>query len=136
MDKEKRSETLFGRIAVMSGFCSLEEMEHCAREHEDQLSSGDKADLGEIMLRRGILDLDQVNEVLRTQHFTEMQDKDRNIGRRAVCSGLIDEDDVRDCLARQDRLFGDGKPVPTITDMLVKQGKITENDVESIQAAG
>jgi hypothetical protein len=129
---ENTTELLFGRIAVLWGFCSDDEVAVCVTEQQKLRSTGTDAILGEVMLRTGVLSFEQVNEVLRTQHFTEAQNLDRSFGKLAVKNGIIGEDDVRDCLARQDSLFQQNKPVPRLGEMLVQEGKMTVQEMEAI----
>ena len=132
---EKRSDLLFGRITVLAGYCTRENLEHCLGEQEEFRSSGEEINLGEIMLRKGFITFDQINEVLRTQHYTDLQNEDRRFGRLAVRNGFIEEADVRNCLVSQDRLFKEGKPVPRLGEMLVNDGKLTAQQMDAVLAS-
>lgn len=116
----------------MSGFCTRKEMKHCIREQDELRDTGAKVLLGEIMLRRGILNFDEVNQVLHTQHFTEMQQTDRAIARLAVLSGFVKVEEVRDCFARQDRAFNTGRKILSLTEMLITDGKISSEDAKGL----
>lgn len=127
-----KTDMLFGRIAVVAGFCSREEVEHCIREQELETENGGRTNLGEIMIKSGILDFDQVNEVLKAQTFTENQNNDRMLGHLAVKNGFVREDDVRECLVEQDRLFDQGKTVPRLGEMLIAAGKLTRQQMNAL----
>ena len=132
---ETRSDLLFGQIAVLSGYCSQNQVETCVEEQEHQKKTGTDPNLGELMLRMGMLDFAQVNTILRMQHFTEVQNNDRKFGRLAVRNGLVSEENIKKCLARQDNLFKMGMPVPRLGEMLLQEGCMTEQEMNAILAA-
>ncbi|RKY14593.1 MAG: hypothetical protein DRP82_03720 [Planctomycetota bacterium] len=60
-------ETLFGAIAIMKKFVTLEQVQHCLSEQKRLRRFGLFLRLGEIMVSKGYMTLQQVLEVLRSQ---------------------------------------------------------------------
>ncbi|RKY19626.1 MAG: hypothetical protein DRP63_00285 [Planctomycetota bacterium] len=60
-------ETLFGAIAIMKKFVTLEQVQHCLSEQKRLRRLGLFLRLGEIMVSKGYMTLQQVLEVLRSQ---------------------------------------------------------------------
>ncbi len=60
-------ETLFGAIAIMKKFVTLQQVQHCLSEQKRLRKLGLFLRLGEIMVSKGYMTLQQVLDVLRSQ---------------------------------------------------------------------
>ncbi|MCX7702689.1 MAG: protein kinase [Planctomycetota bacterium] len=68
--KENRSEEQFGQLVVVLGFASPVVVSECIRVQKSLLEKGERKPLGQLLVERGILSIEQVRQVLLRQGMT------------------------------------------------------------------
>jgi serine/threonine-protein kinase len=69
----KKKDVLFGRMVVASGLASQDAVNSCLRQQEHLHKQGRFQNLGEILVEKGILTVEQVKDVLKKQQKIIMQ---------------------------------------------------------------
>lgn len=130
-----KEEMLFGRLAVLHGEMSQDELDECLGI---QARSQSAASLEDIILQRGYLSARQV------QHLKELSSKDltmkrprtlpessEHFGRLAIAKGWITPDQLAECLSLQ-RKMHEHNLYPNIGDILVEKGYLKQEQVKEI----
>jgi len=68
--KESRSEGQFGQLVVMLGFASPVAVSECVQVQKSLAEKGEKKPLGQILVEKGVLNIEQVRQVLLRQGKT------------------------------------------------------------------
>ncbi|TET32087.1 MAG: hypothetical protein E3J72_20365 [Planctomycetota bacterium] len=136
MSEPQHEEVLFGRIARVNGYISKEQLIECltfqAKEAPEEF-------LGDILLGRGYLDLEQVLSVLLIQQENlerqvggiDRRRRDILFGNLCIKRGFADMEDVYNAL-RQQAVHEREGGYRQIGEILIKQEKLTDEQVAEI----
>jgi len=131
------NELLFGRIAVLLGFATQKQVEECI---DIQQNLPVDTPIGEIMLKKGYLDAEQVRRILTVQEevLKEPSPKDSTraladtlFGRVAVQYGYISRERLNECVRIQ-ALRRNGGRDSLLGEIMVEKGYLTPNQVANI----
>ncbi len=134
-------EHLFGRLAVLNGYLTQEDLQE-ALTIQRSLGSDERRPIGEILLEQGRITQDQLAEILeiRRKKLRKMllDSKDlvrteRAFGRQAMKAGLIDADQLERALLEQQRLRRLNLQL-CLGDIMVSLGYMTVDDVLDVLA--
>jgi hypothetical protein len=132
------SRRLFGMIALSMGMIDKEQLDECLQL---QQQAEEPRQLGEIMLTRGDLTEDQVNDIVAVQrrmgHVEDLPvvktEGRKLIGQIMVEAAYIDEKALRSALRRQDILRQTGIS-PLLGELLIAVGRLTRQRLEKALA--
>lgn len=71
--KVSKPEILFGRLAIKLGIATKEQIQESLREQDEMRGKGREYRLGQIMIMKGFLTIEQVEALLKHQHKTILQ---------------------------------------------------------------
>ncbi|MCX7702731.1 MAG: hypothetical protein N2234_01320 [Planctomycetota bacterium] len=134
--KEKRPQTLFGRIAVELGFINAEQLSECVRL---QGQTNPRKRLGEIMLEKGFITVEQLAEIIQVQQqslagnmrYAEEHLQDSVMGKIAVKKGYCTEEQINEALRAQ-ALREESGIFCRLGEILVEKGFLTSEKVIEI----
>lgn len=138
-ESELYSEVLFGKIAVLMKFVAAEQVRECAREQAAGESTGR---LGEILVRKGymipeqrdlVLDVQAANLARPSPHNPDKTLADTILGGLAVSHGLLEQEQLGECLREQALLESEGKPV-LLGELLVRKKYLTIEQILGLLA--
>ncbi|MBI4575959.1 MAG: protein kinase [Planctomycetes bacterium] len=92
---------LFGVAAVRRGWVTEAQVLECMEEQRQALAIGYQEPLGELLIRRGHLDVGQVARILKAQAITEKIQEDLLYGKIALKNGFVTKDQLAECLEEQ-----------------------------------
>lgn len=130
-------ELLFGRIAVLLGFATQEQVDECVRIQGELPQS---VPIGELMLKKGYIDSEQLQKVLDVQEeiLAEPSPKDSTraladtlFGRVALQYGYINRDRLNECVRTQ-ALRRNGGRESLLGEIMVEKGYLTPKQVANI----
>lgn len=125
-------ELLFGKIAVDAGFVRREHVQECLAEQKRLRQEGRPEKLGELLVRRGHLTDEKRRWILTHHEFVETRAVDRRFGVLAVKNGFCSKEQLKICLDQQRREYVQSKTLPRIGALLLREGHLTEEQVEAI----
>ncbi len=112
---EPSPETLFGKIAVLNGFVTTQQVNECARE---QASGKAGVKLGELLVSKGYMKAKERDAVIKLQeevlagpspHDPDKTLSETIIGSLALKRGMLTERQLNECLREQAVLESEGK---------------------------
>lgn len=130
----KFDEHLFGRIAVLGGYISREQLDECL---EIQRRRDRPTYIGQVLLDQGYLSTEQVEHILtiRRQKVrklnltrTDASKRDREFARLALQAKLVDLDQLEDTVLEQQQLRGLNLHF-TLGEVFLSRGEIEMKDV-------
>ncbi|MBI4230606.1 MAG: protein kinase [Planctomycetes bacterium] len=124
---ESRAGELLGTLAVRAGFCTRSQLDACLRQQPK-----DKAPVGELLVRRGVLRREQMETLLAAQRRVLTQRAaDGRLGERAVAKGLLTREALGQALRDQADAWERGEEV-RLGEILVARGAMRETAVRGI----
>lgn len=125
-------ELLFGKIAVDAGLVRREHVQECLDEQRRLRQEGKTEKLGEILVRKGYLTDKGRRFILANHEYVETRAVDRRLGVLAVQNGFCTTGHVQTCLDLQKKEYLATKRLPRIGDILRREGRLTEDQLEAI----
>jgi len=136
MGEPQHEEVLFGRIAMVNGYISREQLIECLTY---QAKEAPAEFLGDILLEHDYIDLEQVLSVLLLQQENlerqvgsiECRRRDILFGNLCIKKGFVDKEDIYKALRQQAVHERDGEH-KSIGQILMDQEKLTEEQVAEV----
>jgi hypothetical protein len=117
-------DVVFLRIARKNGVLTAQECDELVTAQR-ALGEGDEwRSVAEIGLERGLLTEEQVGRIRRGERYMQVRAADRHLGEVCEMMGLVEREQVDDCLAQQKRAFQreGGDDLPRLGDLLQDRG--------------
>ncbi len=128
------TEVLFGRIAVLMGLATNDQVNECAREQASQKSP---PRLGEMLVEKKYMTSEQRDMVLKIQerNLSRSSLRDSNkaladniLGGLAVSKGLVTKEQLNECLREQALLETEGLPAQ-LGELMVRKKLLTVSQI-------
>jgi len=131
------TEVLFGKIAVLMGLVTNDQINECARE---QAGRKKPPRLGEMLVEKGFLTSEQRDAVLKVQerNLSRFSARDSNkaladnlVGDLAVGRGLVTREQLNECLREQALEESEGRPA-RLGELMVRKGLLSVSQILSL----
>jgi len=126
----------FGRLALWAGMIdakSLQQVLH--RQRAQATASGTAPDLGSMLVRRKVMNRNQVRAVVNALGAVPGNAEDADFARSAVASGFVTADKVEVCRKLQERTAQVGREAPPLPLLLYERRYLQENQVVALLKA-
>jgi hypothetical protein len=135
----KFDEQLFGRIAVLGGHITKEELDACLADQHERSSP---TFIGQVLLERECLSAEQLKSILSIRRqkvrklnltHTDAVERDREFARLALRENLVDLDQLEDAVLEQQLLRGVNLHF-TLGEVFISRGEVESRKVLRVLA--
>jgi serine/threonine-protein kinase len=135
--KTPEDDFYLGRTVLERMLVTREALLECLFQVSQERRSGVPRPLGVLLVSRGLLTQDDLNEILRarvTAAGTASAVSEAEVGKLLVAAGLILKENVEECVRLQQELRRSGKNAPPLGELVVSRGYVTEGQVRRVLA--
>ncbi len=130
--ERERLNTLFGKVAVSSGFVDRETMKRALAEQGRQLLAGSEVLIGKLLMDEGVLKTRQIREILRRQGEIQRSADESFFEKEAISRGVAREE-VNRCIRELES--SDPADDKTLVRMLLEDDQISAETAHEMVAA-
>ena len=137
--KTPEDDFYLGQAVLERKLVTREALLECLFQMSQERKSGMPRPLGVLLVSRGVLTQDELNETLAARVSaagagTGTALSEAEVGKLLVAAGLISRENVEECVGLQEEMRRSGKSAPPLGELVVHRGYVTEGQVRRVLA--
>ncbi|MEW6668754.1 MAG: FapA family protein [Thermodesulfobacteriota bacterium] len=123
---------LLGNLLIKYKYASEAQVREALAVQAKERKEGRGSPLGEILLRKGVINQNQLSCLISIQELVEARETDLRFGTLAMQNGFVTQAQIDRALEEQKKVFKAARSVRRIGDLLVEMGAMTQEQRDAI----
>lgn len=134
MNKDNNASLLLGNLALRFGMISEQQLQSAITLYQEKIDQGQQTLFGQVLIEINAISPSKLRFLLLSQKMKNLRSKDLQFGKLAVSNGFVTDDQVKEALDEQKRVFMAEMRSLLLGDILINKEYMTIAQRDSILA--